>query len=120
VVVNTPCSQGAAGMGTHLAPTFTIGTGFFGRSSVGENIGPQHLVNWTRIAWPSDGDDPIDAMSFAQPAHKGPLPEAPSDGVPGKTRPAAAAARKDETSYHALRDEIRRIIAEELRSALKG
>ena len=39
VVVNAPCSQGAAGFGTHLAPSFTIGTGFFGRSSVGENIG---------------------------------------------------------------------------------
>ncbi len=120
VVVNAPCSQGAAGMGTHLAPTFTIGTGFFGRSSVGENIGPQHLVNWTRIAWPVEGDDPIDAMSFAQPAHKGPLPEAPSDGVPGKTRPAAGApGRQDDQSYHSLREEIRRIIAEELRSALK-
>ena len=30
VVVNAPCSQGAAGFGTHLAPAFTIGTGFFG------------------------------------------------------------------------------------------
>ena len=120
VVVNAPCSQGAAGMGTNLAPTFTIGTGFFGRSSVGENIGPQHLVNWTRIAWPSDAEDAIDAMSFAQPAHKGPLPEAPSDGVPGKTRSPAAGRPKDGASYHELREEIRRIIAEELRTALKG
>src|SRR6185295_859314 len=54
VVVNAPCSQGAAGFATHLAPTFTIGTGFFGRSSVGENIEPKHLVNWTRIAYNSD------------------------------------------------------------------
>ena len=38
VVVNAPCSQGAAGFGTTLGPTFTIGTGFFGRSSIGENI----------------------------------------------------------------------------------
>lgn len=120
VVVNAPCSQGAAGMGTSLAPTFTIGTGFFGRSSVGENVGPQHLVNWTRIAWPEEAEDPVEAYGFAQPAHKGPLPEAPSDGVPGKSRPQAPSGPKDETSYHALRDEIRRIIAEELRSALKG
>jgi microcompartment protein CcmL/EutN len=54
VVVNAPCSQGAAGMGTNLAPTYTIGTGFFGRSALGENLGPQHLVHWTRVAWPSD------------------------------------------------------------------
>ena len=54
VVVNAPCSQGAAGFDTNLAPTFTVGTGFFGRSSVGENIGPQHLVNWTKVAWHKD------------------------------------------------------------------
>ena len=34
----------------------TIGTGFFGRSSVGENLAPKHLVNWTRVAYNS-GDD---------------------------------------------------------------
>jgi acyl-CoA reductase-like NAD-dependent aldehyde dehydrogenase len=119
VVVNSPCSQGAAGMGTDLAPTFTIGTGFFGRSSVGENVGPQHLVNWTRIAHPSDAEEAMEAYSFARPGLKGPLPEAPSDGVPGKSRPAAASGRRDGASYHELRDEIRRIIAEELRAALK-
>jgi acetaldehyde dehydrogenase (acetylating) len=54
VVVNAPCSQGAAGFGTHLPPSFTVGTGFRGRSSVGENVGPQHLVHWTRIAWARD------------------------------------------------------------------
>jgi len=59
VVVNAPCSQGAAGFGTHLAPSFTIGTGFFGRSSVGENIGPQHLVNWTRIAYSDESSEPF-------------------------------------------------------------
>ncbi len=32
----------------------TIGTGFFGRSSVGENLQPKHLVNWTRLAYNAD------------------------------------------------------------------
>ena len=54
VVVNAPCSQGAAGFATHLPPTFMIGTGFAGRSSIGENVGPQHLVHWTRIAFGRD------------------------------------------------------------------
>ena len=35
VVVNGPCSPGAAGFGTDLAPSFTIGTGFYGRCSIG-------------------------------------------------------------------------------------
>ena len=51
VVVNSPSSQGCSGFATNLAPTMTVGTGFFGRSSIGENIGPQHLVHWTKIAY---------------------------------------------------------------------
>jgi acyl-CoA reductase-like NAD-dependent aldehyde dehydrogenase len=119
VVVNAPCSQGAAGMGTNLAPTYTIGTGFFGRSALGENLGPQHLVHWTRVAWPSDAAVNIDAGALSTLTHPGPLPEAPSDGVPGKTRrtlPRPPAGGQD----NGLREEIRRIIAEELRAVLKN
>ncbi|MEQ8653798.1 MAG: aldehyde dehydrogenase family protein [Kiloniellales bacterium] len=121
VVVNAPCSQGAAGFATNLAPSFTIGTGFFGSSSIGENIGPQHLVSWTKVAWNKDAGEMLDATALGHLNHPGPLPEAPSDGVPGKTRPRyqpppAAASHSDDS----LRDEIRRIIAEELRAALKG
>jgi acyl-CoA reductase-like NAD-dependent aldehyde dehydrogenase len=120
VVVNAPCSQGAAGFATNLAPTFTIGTGFFGRSSIGENIGPRHLVNWTRIAYHKESDVTLDAIAHADLRHPGPLPEAPSDGVPGRSiadlRPAPAMA----DDRNELREEIRRIIAEELRAALKG
>lgn len=120
VVVNAPCSQGAAGFATNLAPTFTIGTGFFGRSSVGENVGPRHLVNWTRIAYHKDSEVTLDAIAHTALRHPGPLPEAPSDGVPGRSaadlRPAATAAGDRDD----LREEIRRIIAEELRAALKG
>jgi acyl-CoA reductase-like NAD-dependent aldehyde dehydrogenase len=120
VVVNAPCSQGAAGMGTNLSPTYTIGTGFFGRSALGENLGPQHLVNWTRVAWPTDAAVTIDTSALSTLTHPGPLPEAPSDGVPGKTRrglPLSPAAGGG--SHGELREEIRRIIAEELRAALK-
>ncbi len=121
VVVNAPCSQGAAGFATHLSPSFTIGTGFYGRSSVGENIGPQHLVSWTRVAWNKESGEALDPALLSRLHHPGPLPEAPSDGVPGKTRPrhrppAAPAPASDNN----LREEIRRIIAEELRAALKG
>jgi acyl-CoA reductase-like NAD-dependent aldehyde dehydrogenase len=119
VVVNAPCSQGAAGMGTNLAPTYTIGTGFFGRSALGENLGPQHLVHWTRVAWPSDAAVTIDAGALSTLTHPGPLPEAPSDGVPGKTRRALPRPPAGGGQDNGLRDEIRRIIAEELRAVLK-
>ncbi len=49
--VNAPCSTGASGFDTNLAPTMTVGTGFFGRSSVADNVGPHHLVQWSKIAF---------------------------------------------------------------------
>ncbi|MSP81964.1 MAG: aldehyde dehydrogenase family protein [Alphaproteobacteria bacterium] len=121
VVVNSSCSQGAAGFSTHLAPTFTIGTGFFGRSSVGENIGPDQLVNWTRIAY--DTAEPLGDFSGLEPWSRL-LPaatgrEAPiSLGVLQEGAVKATPAVPDELSV--VRDEIRRVVLEELRRALKG
>jgi hypothetical protein len=120
VVVNAPCSQGAAGFATNLAPTFTIGTGFFGRSSVGENIGPRHLVNWTRIAYHKESNVTLDAIAHAALRHPGPLPEAPSDGVPGRSAADLRPMPSAEDARDELREEIRRIITEELRAALKA
>src|SRR5262249_32871170 len=59
VAVNVGSSTGAAGFDTNLAPTMTIGTGFFGRSSVGDNLAPELLVNWTRIARVTDPAEPF-------------------------------------------------------------
>ena len=99
VVVNAPCSQGAAGFATHLPPAFMIGTGFAGRSSVGENVGPQHLVHWTRIAW-AKGETPDLHGVEAPMAAPAPAPCAPEpSGLD--------------------RDMLRRLILEELRD-LKG
>ena len=121
VVVNAPCSQGAAGFGTGLAPTFTIGTGFFGRSSVGENVGPGHLVNWTRITWNKDDAPMFSSDNLGNLRHRGPLPKAPSDGVPGESRArtVASSTPASGTSPEELRAQIRAIIAEELRAVLK-
>ena len=114
VVVNAPCSQGAAGFGTGLAPTFTVGTGYFGRSSIGENIGPQHLVHWTQVAYRSDPDEAMGDYRSLRLDLPGPVPRAPADGVPGESRPAPKAAIDGDTL--AL---IRRLVAEELRSVRK-
>jgi hypothetical protein len=124
VAVNAPCSQGAAGFATHLAPSFTIGTGFFGRSAIGENIEPRHLVNWTRIAYNDDANEKFDSfdgleLSFPESTILG--REAPiSLGVlqegAEQDRPAAASGG-DEVAR--LREEIRRMVLEELRHALR-
>jgi hypothetical protein len=99
IVVNAPCSQAAAGFGSNLAPTMTVGTGFFGRSSVGGNIGPGDLVNWTRITHASDVADSTRAYENLQPW---------VDDVAARDRDAGAAVPDD------LRELIRDLVAEEL------
>ncbi len=107
VVVNSPCSQGAAGFGTHLAPSFTIGTGYFGRSSLGDNVGPEHLINWTRIAYNEDPEEAFGEFTALEPwSHLDqdappPLPDAPVSA-----------------QFLDMRDDIRRIVLEELRQML--
>ena len=127
VVVNAPCSQGAAGFATNLLPSFTIGTGFFGRSSIGENIGPQHLLHWTKIAYNSDPSEAMGDYSATNMSYKGPLVKAPADGVhdyggqslrtPHKQLPFSGSSKSTEDK---MRDDIRKIIIEELQAALKA
>jgi acetaldehyde dehydrogenase/alcohol dehydrogenase len=59
VAVNGAATLTSSGYESGLPPTVTIGTGYFGRSSVGENVGPGHLVHWTRIAY---NEDPSEVM----------------------------------------------------------
>ncbi|TAM09914.1 MAG: aldehyde dehydrogenase family protein [Nevskiaceae bacterium] len=135
VIANTALSQGASGLTTNLAPTMTVGTGFFGRSSVGENVGPMHLVHWTRIAYAKDASIDISSFDGKQLKFSGPLASAPSDGVPGEDsgsraappaeprapvspgnrRQAGKGRPVEEHTEVDLRSEIRRLIAEELR-----
>jgi acetaldehyde dehydrogenase (acetylating) len=51
ILVNTGTSQGATGGSTGLQPSFTLGCGTWGGSSVSENVGPQHLINIKKIAY---------------------------------------------------------------------
>jgi hypothetical protein len=55
VIVNGSTVFGSTGGETGLPYTFTIGTGFAGRSSVDCNVGPDMLVNWKRVAFPLPG-----------------------------------------------------------------
>ncbi len=122
IAINVGCSTGAAGFDTFLAPSMTIGTGFLGRSSVGENIGPQHLVQWTRIAY---GKDPgvvlpsFDGLTLPEPPTRPRLPVGKIDysfdwvgGTPSRPAHAPEAEPLDAD----LKAEIRALILEELRA----
>jgi len=111
IVVNAPCSVGAAGFQTLLAPTMTVGTGFFGRSSVGENVGPQHLIQWVKVAFNKDAG--VDLSRFEGLPLTAPE-EAPAPVSVIGDPSAGAPAGGD------LRAEIRQIILEELRSLRAG
>jgi acyl-CoA reductase-like NAD-dependent aldehyde dehydrogenase len=100
VVVNGSTVLGSTGGETGLAHTFTIGTGFAGRSSVDSNVGPDLLVNWKRLAFPlpggwlgTRGGATVNGSSVPSPA--------PSAGTP----PADVAR------------ELLRVLAEELERA---
>ena len=125
VAVNVPLSQGAAGFGTHLGPTMTVGTGFVGGSALGENLRPEHLINWTSIAFPAAAGEPMGDFESLSPWRTTPLPDeqAPipfSQGNPpgGPVRRPAAPAPA-EADLAALRAEIRQLVLDELRAALE-
>lgn len=51
IMVNTGSAQGATGASTGLSPSFTLGCGTWGGSSVSENVSPMHLINIKRVAY---------------------------------------------------------------------
>lgn len=51
ILVNTGGSQGGTGGTTGLMPSFTLGCGTWGGSSVSENVNPMHLLNIKKVAY---------------------------------------------------------------------
>jgi hypothetical protein len=130
IAVNTGNSTGSAGLDTHLALSMTLGTGFVGRSSIGENLEPRHLVNWTRVAYNSDVGVPFDDFTAitAFPAPDGPVPGYPHASNLTETGggPAARPARDEAPAPaggtvvpDAVREQLRALIIEELQQLIK-
>ncbi len=131
VSVNVGNSTGSSGLETNLAPSMTLGTGFVGRSSLGENLAPHNLMNWTRIAYNSDADVRMPNFAGTSPwrSPAGPVPEYPRpsnerDSAPrpqhnGHTSNIAAARRVADPSIDALRAELRQLVVEELAQLIK-
>ena len=145
VSVNAGNSLGSAGISTNLAPSMTIGTGYFGRSSVGENLQPRHFVQWTRLAYNSDPaerfGDFTGLIPWESPA--GPVPPYPlasnlpgAPGRTGRTGPAVNGAGQGAgpvpgsgaggaagiagADLDGLREQIRRLVIEELTNLVRG
>ena len=51
ILINTGGSQGGTGASTGLCPSFTLGCGTSGGSSISENLTPLHLINTKKIAF---------------------------------------------------------------------
>ncbi len=106
VAVNAGCSLGASGYETNLGPSMTIGTGFAGGSSIGDNLTPHHLLHFARIAYNKEASE-----SFGNFTDLDPLK------LPRREAPAVSLA-VDNGSDSELRRELRRIILEELKAVL--
>lgn len=51
ILVNTGGTQGGTGASTGLAPSFTLGCGTMGGSSISDNVTPLHLINKKVLAY---------------------------------------------------------------------
>lgn len=120
VTVNAPGSTGSAGVDTHLPLTMTVGTGFFGRSSLTESLQPDHLVQWTRIAYASDPSERFDDFTGLQPSSALPA----MDPISAPAPPTLAAEWPAPTSHNddrgLSREELRKLILAELREVVRG
>lgn len=106
VAVNAGCSLGASGYETNLGPSMTIGTGFAGGSSIGENLTPHHLLHYARIAYNKDAAETFGNFNGLDPLH---MP---------KREAAPLSLAVDNSDGDELRKELRRIILEELKAVL--
>ena len=113
VTVNAPGSTGSSGLDTHLPLAMTVGTGFFGRSSLTENLQPRDLVQWTRVAYAADPDEPFGDFSGLEPWAA--MPAATPIAVP---EPPGGAVSSGDAGP--AREQLRRLILDELRELVRG
>jgi hypothetical protein len=113
----------------------TIGTGFVGRSSLGENLEPRHLVNLTRIAYSVDPAEALPSYDGMTP-WRAPLQAVPPYPIASNLAPAGtpalcglcdtrhavgAVCRSPQNGgVGELREELRRLIVEELTTLMRG
>jgi acetaldehyde dehydrogenase (acetylating) len=67
VLVNTPAPQGSTGITTGILPSMTLGCGAMAGNITSDNVGPMHLVNVKRLAYPVRTAE--EAFTPAEQAH---------------------------------------------------
>ncbi|MCO6185165.1 aldehyde dehydrogenase family protein [Rhizobium sp. L1K21] len=110
IVVNVGCSLGASGFETNLGPSMTIGTGFAGGSSVGENLKPDNFINLARIAYNSSASEPFGVFEGLE---RDTLPP-PTPSI--HTFPVSTVSAPEDGQD--VRAELRKLIQEELKAIL--
>lgn len=110
ILVNTGGSQGGTGASTGLLPSFTLGCGTWGGSSVSENVSPMHLINIKRVAY---GIKDCSTLASADPAFN--HPELSGNLGCTTTSPASKAPSNESTDNERLLK-----LVSELVNAMKG
>jgi acetaldehyde dehydrogenase / alcohol dehydrogenase len=92
--------------------TMTVGTGFFGRSSLTESLQPDHLVQWTRVAYAVDPSQEFGDYTGLEPWSALPAPEPMTAAAPAAVSPPGG--------ERLSREELRRLILAELRETVRS
>jgi acetaldehyde dehydrogenase/alcohol dehydrogenase len=108
VSVNVGNSTGASGIDTNLPLSMTLGTGFVGSSSVGRNLEPADLINWTIVAFNSDPAEPFADFDVLQHRWAGQSAQAMG----------GATSAQPNTMGLGNREEIRAVILEEFKQLM--
>lgn len=114
ILVNTGGTQGGTGATTGLLPSFTLGCGTWGGSSVSENVGPMHLINVKRVAYGTKDSSTLVAndTTFNHP-------ELTQQGTGCCNTSPAAFAAKSEKNDCADNEKLMNLV-NELVAAMKG
>lgn len=110
ILVNTGGSQGGTGASTGLIPSFTLGCGTWGGSSVSENVSPMHLINIKRVAY---GIRDCSTLASEDPTFNHPEFSESAGGCNINSAPAASQGDSADN------EKLLRLVAE-LVSAMKG
>ncbi|MCW2857858.1 MAG: aldehyde dehydrogenase [Marmoricola sp.] len=121
LTVNVGNSAGSSGLTTGLAPSMTLGTGFMGGSSLGANLQPSHLVNWTACAYATASVNDLEAYRGLNPwrlTTGGPVPPWPVASNLHEPELIQSGAHAGVSA--ALIEQIRRLVVEELEGLVGG
>jgi acetaldehyde dehydrogenase (acetylating) len=116
ILVNTGSTQGAVGASTGLVPSFTLGCGTWGGSSVSENVSPLHLINIKRVAY---GTKDCSTLATNDPTFH--YPELTSGCAPSHSAESSCGCNASSTTINNFGDKEQLLqLINDLIGAMKG